>query len=118
MLQRISINHDFYRRDPTRPYYEESVEDYGFVIRGNLSMAYNEYNMVQWVGTMGESIYHRLLKNNQKGTRRYSRFGCAAKLSQQLPLSIFHCPRKKTRNIKIENSVENENESIRVQNVK
>ena len=44
MLQRISINHDFYRRDPTRPYYEESVEDYGFVILGNLSIAYNEYN--------------------------------------------------------------------------
>lgn len=77
MLQRISINHDFYRRDPTRPYYEESVEDYGFVILGNLSMAYNEYNMVQWVGTMGESIYHRLLKNNQKGIQRYSGLGCA-----------------------------------------
>ena len=43
-----------------------------------------------------ESIYHRLLKNNQKGTRKYSRFGCAARLSQQLPLIIFHCPTEKT----------------------
>ena len=44
----------------------------------------------------GESIYHRFLKNSQEDTRSCSRFGCAAKLSQQLPLIIFHCPREKT----------------------
>ena len=35
------------------------------------------------------------LKNNQKDIRGYSRFACAARLSQQLPLIILHCPREK-----------------------
>ena len=45
----------------------------------------------------GEHNIHRYLKNNQKGTRKYSRFGCAARLrlSLQLPLIIFHCTREK-----------------------
>ena len=47
-------------------------------------------------GLRGEHNIHRYLKNNQKGTRRYSRLGCAAILSQQLRLIIFHCPREKT----------------------
>ena len=43
----------------------------------------------------GKHNIHRYLKNNQKGARGRNRFGCAARLSQQLPLIIFHCPREK-----------------------
>ena len=44
----------------------------------------------------GEHNIHRYLKNNQKDTRRYSRFGCAARLrlSLQLPPIIL-----KTKNL-------------------
>ena len=38
---------------------------------------------------------HRFLKNNQKGTRGCSRLGCATRLSPQMPLIIFLCPREK-----------------------
>ena len=43
----------------------------------------------------GKHNIHRFLKNNQKGARGRNRFGCAARLSQQLPLIIFHCPQEK-----------------------
>jgi len=36
----------------------------------------------------GKHNIHRYLKNNQKGVRERNRFGCAARLSQQLPLII------------------------------
>ena len=37
----------------------------------------------------------RFLKNNQKETKGFSRFGCAARLSQQQPLISFLCPWEK-----------------------
>jgi hypothetical protein len=37
-------------------------------------------------GKGGKHIIHRYLKNNQKGARGLNRFGCAARLSQQLRL--------------------------------
>jgi len=36
----------------------------------------------------GKHNIHRYLKNDQKGVRGRNRFGCAARLSQQLPLII------------------------------
>ena len=35
----------------------------------------------------GNHNIHRYLENNQKGARGRNRFGCAARLSQQLPLA-------------------------------
>jgi len=36
----------------------------------------------------GKHNIHRYFENNQKGARGRNRFGCAARLSQQLPLII------------------------------